>query len=174
MSYSGFLCFGGTEIVNNSRTVAYAQNGWAPKTTTIKNCNTCGPEMAAALGQPGDIYSTPGTDKAPWWSTTEPHSNDFGGLLVLSVTGLGPGVTTREATERASGRGSFFGAGKQASPVIVVRGMLVGKTCCGATYGLRWLNQVLRSVCDDGCDGNDLQFLDCCPELCDEQEDFVS
>lgn len=174
MSFTGWMCFGGTEIVNNDRTVAYANNGWAPKGVTVRGCDTCGPEMAAALGQEGGVYSTPGTDNAPWFSTTEPNSNDFAGLLVTSVTGLGPGVVTRETTARASGRGSFFGVGRQASPVIVVRGVLIARTCCGASFGLRWLSRELQTVCDDGCTGNDLTYVDCCPDLCDEQEDFVS
>lgn len=176
MSYTGWLCYGGMEIVNNCRVGVYAGNGWKPSHATVKGCGCCGDpdDMAKALGQPGGKYNSPGTDKAPWFSTTEPESGDFGGLLVTSVTDLGPGQFTRTTTPRANGRGSFLGSGQQPGAVIVVRGYLIGKTCCAADYGFRWLSQVLRSACGDDCDGADLTFLDCCPPLCDDSPDFVS
>jgi hypothetical protein len=166
------MCLGGMEIVNNDRTATYAANGWAPPRAEVRGCYSCGPNFAAAMGEPNGQYSNPGTDKAPWFSTTEPESIDFGGLLVTRVEGLGPGQYTRSTTPRASGRGSFVGPGVQASPVIVVRGILMGRTCCSVDYGMRWLSNVLRGSCGADCDGDDLTFLDCCPEICPECPEF--
>lgn len=175
MSYPGWMCLGGMEIVNNDRTAAYAQHGWKSSARVeVRDCDACGEDMPKALGAPGGVYSNPSTDKAPWWSLTEPESGDFGGLLVTSVDGLESGEFSRETTPRASGRGSFVGPGVQASPTIVVRGLLLGKTCCSVDYGYRWLKNVLRSECSDGCLGEDLTFLDCCPQLCEDSSEFTT
>lgn len=160
---NGWLCLGGQEIWNQSRLAAYVDNGCASGGRFIKACESCGPEMAVALEEPDGVYSTPAADPAPWYSATEPDSGDFIGFLPLSVDGLGPGQITRESTGKASGRGSFFGPEVQASPAVVVTGVLLGKTACSVAYGLRWLTLALRGSCGSDCDGDDLTFLDCCP-----------
>lgn len=174
MSHPGWACLGGAPLWNNEQTATYARNGWGPPRWDIRGCLSCGPDIAKALGAPGGQYNNPGSDEAPWFAPTEPDSFDFAGLLVTSVTGLGPGVYSRSTTPRASGRGAFLGPGQQAGPVIVVRGLLLGRTCCSVDYGLRWLNQTLRGTCGDGCSGDDLTFLDCCPEMCEDAEGFTS
>lgn len=174
MSHSGWLCLGGTEIVNQERVSTYAAAGWKPERWVIDKCNSCGPEIAYALEEPNGLYSNPGSDKAPWFSGSEPDSFDFGGLYVLAITGLGPGQFTRSSTQRASGLGAVFGPGVQASPLIVVTGLLLGRTCCAVEYGYRWLSNVLRGSCGADCDGDDLAFLDCCPEWCDDSPEFTS
>jgi hypothetical protein len=174
VSHPGWACLGGTQLWNNEQTATYARNGWSPSTFKVKGCLSCGPDIAKALDAPGGQYNNPGTDEAPWFAETEPDSYDFGGLLVTSVTGLGAGTYTRSTTPRASGRGSFLGPGQHTSPEIVVRGMLLGRTCCSVDYGMRWLNQTLRGACGDGCSGDDLTFLECCPDMCEDDEAFES
>lgn len=161
--HPGWLCLGGAEIVNQARVSKYAQtmgcNG-----ATVQECDSCGDEMAVALEDPNGIYTDPVTDLAPWYSTTEPESADFAGFYQLNITGLQPGNITRSLTARASGRGQFLGQEVWAAPQIVVTGLLMGKTPCAVAYGYRWLRTALRgSACGDGCEGDDLQFLDCCP-----------
>jgi hypothetical protein len=173
--HPGWLCLGGVEIVNQDRAATYAANGWAPSGWELSGCDTCGPDFALALEENNGQYSNPGSDVAPWFSTTEPNSFDFGGLYVTSVDGLGPGVSTRSLTSRATGRGSFIGPEIQAAPEIVVTGLLFGRTSCAVAYGFRWLTMALKgSACANGCDGDDLTFLDCCPGLCDDAPGFVS
>lgn len=161
--HPGWLCLGGAEIVNQARVSTYAQSlgcGGA----TISSCDSCGPEMAVALEDPNGVYTDPVTDAAPWYSATEPESADFAGFYELSVTGLQPGNIVRTLTDRASGRGSFLGPETWDAPQVVVTGLLLGKTPCAVAYGYRWLRTALRgSACSDGCDGDDLTFLDCCP-----------
>lgn len=173
--HPGWLCLGGMEIINQDRVSTYAQSGWAQSGWDLSGCDTCGPELALALEESNGAYSNPGSDRAPWFSTTEPNSFDFGGFYVLDVDGLGAGKTSRTQTPRASGRGSFLGPEIQESPQIVVTGLLVGRTACAVAYGFRWLSMALRgSACTDGCEGDDLTFLDCCPDLCDEDPSFTS
>lgn len=174
MSHPGWLCLGGQEIVNQARVIAYADAGWKPSTAEIEACSSCGPEMALALQETNGLYSNPGSDDAPWFSESEPDSFDFGGLYVLGIDGLGPGQFTRSSTARASGRGAIFGPGIQAAPVITVTGLLIGRTCCSTAYGLRWLRNVLRGSCGDGCAGEDLTYLECCPEWCEDSPEFTS
>jgi hypothetical protein len=110
-------------------------------------------------------YTNPTADQAPWYSASEPDSGDFGGFMPVSIDGLGAGPITRELTQRVNGRGSFIGPKIQASPTIVVEGYLFGKTCCSVDYGLRWLGTVLQGSCDSDCDGDELSFLNCCPDF---------
>lgn len=173
MSHPGYACLCGMEIWNQERVGTYAAAGWSPQGVEVKKCNSCGPELAFALGEK-QVYSNPGTDKAPWFAASEPESFDFGGFYVMSVDGLGPGIKSRSSTPRASGIGSVFGPEVQASPVIVVTGLLMARTCCAAQYGLRWLTNVLSGTCDSDCDGCDLTFLECCPEWCEDAPDYVS
>lgn len=174
-SHDGWACLGGIELWNQDRASTYAANGWAPQGWELSGCDTCGPDFALALEETNGRYSNPGSDRAPWFSTTEPNSFDFGGLYVTSVDGLGPGPSTRSLTNRATGRGSFIGPEVQESPQVVVTGLLFGRTSCAVAYGYRWLTMALKgSACGDGCDGDDLTFLDCCPGLCDDAPGFVS
>lgn len=164
MSHPGYACLGGMELWNNERVATYATNGWRPNRSTVEACSSCGPELAEALCDVDGVYTNPTADEAPWYATSEPQSGDFGGFYVLAVDGLGPGQVTRSSTPRASGQGSYFGPAVQASPVITVTGILMAKTCCAAGYGLRWLSNVLRGCCGSDCGGDDLTFLDCCPD----------
>lgn len=161
--HPGWLCLGGAEIVNQERVSTYAQN-LGCSGATIKNCDSCGPEMAVALEDLGGAYTNPVTDAAPWYSATEPESADFAGFYALNISGLQPGDISRTSTARATGRGAFLGPETQANTAVVVTGLLLGKTPCAVAYGYRWLRMTLRgAACSDGCTGEDLSFLDCCP-----------
>lgn len=174
MSSDAWLCLGGVEIVNQQRTTTYAQNGWRPPRFVVEDCGGCGPEIAYALGEPNGEYSNPGSDQAPWFSASEPESLDFGGLLALDITGLEPGQLTRSSTTRGSGVGSFLSRPQQEGATVTVTGVLLGRTCCSVWYGYRWLRNVLRGSCDSDCTGDDLTFLDCCPEWCEDGPEFTS
>lgn len=173
MGHSGYACFCGIELWNQERVSTYAANGWKPAGMSVAACTTCGPELALGLGEPA-MYANPGTDKAPWFAASEPESFDFGGLYIMSVEGLGAGDFSRSSTARANGEGDLFGPPVQASPKIVVTGLLMARTCCGAQYGYRWLRNVLRGACGSDCDGCDLTFLECCPDWCEDAPEFVS
>lgn len=165
MAVDSWLCLGGTTFSESCRTMVYAQNGFRPEGVNINPCGCCGTpaQWAAAMDDPP--YTNPTADAAPWYDDSEPDSGDFGGFMVTSTDGLGPGPITRTVTQRANGRGSFIGPWVQESPVITVTGILFGKTCCSVSYGLRWLGTILQGSCESDCDGDTLTFLDCCPDF---------
>jgi hypothetical protein len=170
MASPSWLCLGGAEIVNACRATAYAAAGWGPPGVEL-GCGCCSADMGKMLLEDNGNYNNPWTDKAPWLSTSEEVSYEFGGFLPLSVEGLGPGPITRGLTQRANGRGSFIGPALQSAPTITVTGILFGQTCCSVDYGFRWLSTMLQGSCDSDCDGDELTFLDCCPEVCDDADE---
>lgn len=165
MAIESWLCLGGMELTSSCRSATYATNGFRPEGVEIKPCGCCGTaaQWAAAMGD--TAYTNPTDDRAPWYSASEPDSGDFGGFFVLSIDGLGSGPITRELTQRANGRGSFLGPAIQSSPIITVTGILFGKTCCSVEYGKRWLGTTLQGSCGSDCTGDELAFLDCCPDF---------
>lgn len=176
MTTQGWLCMGGLELSSCHRSATYAANGFRPHGVEIQPCGCCGTMEQWAAAMNDAPYTNPTADLAPWYAASEPHSGDFGGLMILSIDGLGSGPITRELTQRANGRGSFLGPAIQASPVITVTGILFGKTCCSAAYGLRWLGTTLQGSCGADCDGDELSFLDCCPDFdaCAEADPAVT
>lgn len=180
MAIESWLCLGGIAFTESCRSGVYAANGFRPYGVEINPCGCCGTaaQWAAAMDDPP--YTNPTADGAPWYSVSEPESGDFGGFMVRTVEGLGSGPITRSLTQRANGRGSFIGNAVQSAPVITVTGILFGKTCCSVAYGLRWLGTVLQGSCSgsdgNGCGGDTLSFLDCCPDFdgCAEADPVVT
>lgn len=163
-----YASFNGIEIINQARTTAYLQNGLKPSSMTV----------AADCGCPGLIdligcdeeYVDPTTDNAPWYSADHPESADFAGIFVTQFEGLSS-TFTREATA-AIGDGSQLGRGRYAGRELVWRGFLLGSSCCGVAYGLRWLTKILSDPggCRD-CQGHDMELLVCCPAV-DTTDDY--
>lgn len=170
---ASYLALCGNEIVNAARLKAYVDNGVSPRGFDIR-CNGCeGLEDIMPFGfsaAPINGFSLPELDNAPWYDTSVPESKNFAGLLVTSVNVSAP--YTRSVTPNI-GVGSTLGRLKLRGRDIVVRGFLIGKTCCATQYGLTWLTSVLAgSPCADNnnCGGCDLDFLSCCPNISDEDE----
>jgi hypothetical protein len=164
LAYEYFLRLGCLDLAS-PQAIYYARNapecGLSPWTVH----DVCGcPGLDVATGYP-DGWTDPTTDDAPWYDTTEPQSPFFGGLIIHSVAGLGPGKMTRKVTTTTVD-GAVLGRRKQTAPVITVTGTLVGGSCCAVAYGLRWLRQALEGECDQpGCPGQDLVYLECCPSI---------
>lgn len=165
MANISWLCLGGVELASNCRSGVYATNGFRPHQVDITGCGCCGTPAQWAAAMNDVPYTNPKADLAPWYSSTEPDSEFFGGMIIRNIDGLGSGPTTRSLTQRANGRGSFIGPAVQSAPVITVTAILFGKTCCSVAYGLRWLGTQLQGACDSDCDGSTLSFLDCCPDF---------
>lgn len=163
MAVQSWLCLGGIELTSSCRSSVYAANGFRPYGVEINACGCCGTPAEWAAAMDDAPYTNPTADEAPWYSSSEPDSGDFGGFMVTSIDGLGAGPITRSLVQRANGRGSFLSPAVQASPTITVTGVLFGKTCCSVDYGLRWLGTVLQGSCGADCVGDELSFLDCCP-----------
>lgn len=176
MAAIDYLCLGGIEIANNARTVAYARNGLKPHTMQIRDCG-CG-DLAAILGDPEYRLPALDTESPPAWvDPAVPESWDFAGLLVTGIDGLDSAPMTREVTDR-TGDGAVIGRRRYGPRSIVVTGLLIGGSCCAIDYGMRWLGSALRGsmVCGAGagCSGDDLRFLSCCPDICEDSPGFTS
>ncbi|MBP2703537.1 hypothetical protein JOL79_06955 [Microbispora sp. RL4-1S] len=164
-----WLCLGGVEVANNARTAAYAAAGLKPSTMQLYGCEC--PGLRQMLGDPA--YTTPAADLAPWYDPAEPASADFGGLLVTRIDGARVSPVQRGRTDRL-GDGAVLGRRRRAGRTIVVRGLLLGASCCAIEYGMRWLASALDGSLGCGstsCGGDDLRYLTCCPGECDDAAD---
>ncbi len=172
MSYLGFLCLGGRQIVNDCRTLQRVADGYGPPGIVCRSCDPCCGDLSAGLGFPNGYNPT----DLPWYDGTQ-ESVDFAGLLIENIEGLEPGAFARPVIE-TSGVGAVIGAGRQTAPTVVVTALLLAATCCAQEFGLSWLRRALKTSCapNMGCAGEDLLFLSCepgTPDLdCPEGEDF--
>lgn len=176
MAEMGYLCLGGVEITNSARTLAYMDNGIKPHSmNALPGCGCA--ELGAMLGH-GE-YRTPALDVADlpdWIDENVPESFEFAGLLVTSIEGLDSAPRTRVVTNRV-GDGAVIGAARLGARTITVTGLLIGSSCCGIDYGMRWLSAALNGpmACGGGgCGGTDLVYLTCCPDICEDAPDYVS
>lgn len=172
MPATDWLCLGGVEIANSARATAYGLAGLKPHTMQLYGCDC--EDLAAMLGD--DPYRSPAADAAPWYDPAEPDSAEFGGLLVTTIDGLGPAPVQRGQTQRL-GDGAVLGRRRLGPRTIVVRGLLLGSSCCGVDYGLRWLASALDGAlgCGSGsCGGDDLRYMTCCPVICEDDPAFTS
>lgn len=172
MPATDVLCLAGTEIANSARTIAYMTNGIRPHSLQFKDC-ACD-DLAKFLGHVP--YRKPELDienPAPWADPAVPESFEFAGLLITGIDGLDAAPSARAVTERA-GDGAVIGALRYKPRTITVNGILIGSSCCGIDYGMRWLASALRGSGDcRSPGGDDLTYLTCCPEVCEDVDDFT-
>ena len=83
MGWEGYLVLDETEIINVTRTEAYALHGGADEWFTPVYEND---DLPTLLGH--DPYTTPDMDIAPWYDEDDEDSIDFWGLYPIEVTGL--------------------------------------------------------------------------------------
>lgn len=160
-----YMCFDGQTIIDACLTSNLQANGHGIEGVNCRDCDPCCEDLDRAFNRgPGGG----GIGNAPWYDPDVPESWEFAGLLVTDIQGLNPGAFTRDVSENA-GFGANLGTSKQLAPVITVTGLLLG-SCCGAEYGLRWLQNALKGSCRQGrnCQGGDLEFLICEPKFSDE------
>jgi hypothetical protein len=177
----GWLVYGGQEIANEGRTIAYLANRETPLNPSgvpgvsdrwRVNMTPCCP--CPVLFTDSDGNATPylrpditditgGGDPAPWYDPELPASAEFLGLLVTSIEGL-DSVVTRAVVERgAAPGGAYLGVERQGAREIVVKGTLVATTCAGLDYGRRWLTHTLANDPCDTCDTYALEVRTSCP-----------
>ncbi len=159
MALLDFFSLGGVEVANAVRLNAYLKSVGSPLTeAAVCVCPTLTPEML------GDLpYVDPATDVAPWYDPDVPASEDFAGMLVLSMEGLDEYPVKRTVTNAISG-GGVLGPARALPRTIVVTGVLLGGTCCGVEYGFHWLSEVLQGCAGNECEGDCMSLFACCPE----------
>lgn len=176
MAAFDYLCLGGVELTNSARTTAYMANGVKPHTMSVREGCGCA-DLGAMLGH--ETYRRPDLDVADppdWVDPNVPESYEFAGLLVTNIEGLDAAPRSRVITDRI-GDGAVIGRARLGPRVITVTGLLIGSSCCGIDYGMRWLSAALNGPPTCGgtsCGGTDLTYLTCCPEICEDAPDFVS
>lgn len=176
MAALDYLCLGGTEIANSARTTAYARNGLKPHTMSVGDCGC--PDLAQVLGDPEYRRPELDTESPPAWvDPAVPESWEFAGLLITSIEGLDAAPASREVSDRI-GDGAVIGRRRYGPRTITVTGVLLGSSCCGIDYGMRWLAAALRGSMNcgpgGGCRGDDLVYLTCCPTICEDAPGFTS
>ncbi len=165
------LC--GVELWNQARLKAYMDHGVTPAGARLRvdGCEALPDVIPCEEHRPPTPagYELPEIDDAPWYDPTVPESRNFAGLLVTDMSISSP--VNRRLVQNV-GHGAVLGRMRHPGRTIDVEGWLVGKTCCAANYGLKWLTQaLLGDLCD--CDGCDAHFLSCCPEVSGEDACLV-
>lgn len=152
----------GTEVWNTTRLQAYLTNVGSPFDGGPGIC-TCPTLTAEVLGD--EPYTTPDAEAgpAPWYDPAVPESAEFLGFLPLTVAGADDNPR-RRSVSNAVGGGGVFGPTREQPRNIVVTGVLIGFTCCGAQYGMQFLSELLSGCTGDTCDGDCFAMYNCCPD----------
>ena len=159
MAWDGWFTFGGTEIINATRTETYALHaglGWFRPVYR----NSALPMIL------GETYVSPLQDDAPWTDPDILESYDFFGAYPLDVTGIENSTITATIVE-STRDGGVVQKPRHATKTVVFSAVLVGASEAACEHGMRWLTTVLnRCGCmspEHGsaavCGGEDMQFL---------------
>jgi hypothetical protein len=159
----------GAEVWNMVRLSAYLDNVGSPFDSGPVLC-ACDTLTAANLGatdtegNPVTAYTVPDdpTQPAPWFDPDTPASAEFLGFMPLTVSGTDDNPRARSVTN-AVGGGGVFGPVRVQPRTITVQGVLIGTSCCGVDFGMKYLSEVLSGCDADGCDGGCFDMFDCCP-----------
>ncbi|GGZ73322.1 hypothetical protein ACFOOM_00850 [Streptomyces echinoruber] len=164
-----YISVGGVEIANTARLREYLRTVGSPLDSGDDIC-ACDTLTAGVLGD--EPYTTPDdpASPAPWYDPDDPASAEFAGFLVLQVEGVDDFPVRRSVTTAVTGGGSL-GPARVQPREIVVSGILLGATCCGVEFGLRFLTQALQGCTGSQCGGDCVTMYDCCPgeEMTPEQ-----
>jgi len=164
MAYQGWLSLEGAELVNNSRTAAYAR-GFGIAGVGCVDCD----DLAASLGDAP--YTNPAADDAPWYDPAEPASARFAGLLALEFSGLSNGTGSRAAVDLLTD-GATLQPLRYARREVVVRAVAVAADDQALSYGIAWLASALRgSKCTGLCGAGPMCLYAYCPCCADDAPD---
>lgn len=168
MAWNGYFEFAGTEIINVSRTEAYAAG--APGFIAVYENDALGPML-------DETFTDPVTDDAPWYDEDRPETGDFYGCYPLDVTGIDDSTSGASVTESVLD-GGVVGRIRRATRAVVFNLVLVGKSDCAVEAGLKWLRDALvGGACfgraDEACGGVEMCYLACEPTDPDGDLDYV-
>lgn len=149
-----YLVFGGREIANSARTLAYLRSFMPMQVQARSDPNCSCPAITGTYGSP---YS----DSAAWYDASRPESGLFYGLLLDSL--VIPPAMSRPAKARASG-GQSLGRLVVRGRTIQASGAMYGASEMALEYGTRWLAAALKGDCDDPCGLSSACLLPACPD----------
>ena len=139
MAWNDYFRFGSTEIVNSTRTAAYARAlglHWV-KTDKLKP----NPFLAPMLGE--GSYQSPEDASCPWKEDDLPASLRFAGVIPTDVTGVEDSTRTAGAFEFTDNGGRSIGIRSDMKEVVFSLA-LVGADEEAVEYGFRWLKRALE------------------------------
>lgn len=168
MNVVPWLCFGGTEVANAERVLGYLRaglGGYGWNVSTVRRASGSGytnlyediytADAGAAWellchcdDLPNSVYASPVEDPAPWYVAAKPASEEFLGVLPVSIV-------RRPALARAvgtTGRGAVLGPLELGAQFVEVTALLIATTGAGMDWGERWLTDALTGGCDDLAD----------------------
>ena len=161
MAWNGYFTYNDTEVINASRTEAYAKNaavGWFKPVYR----NEALPLIL------GETYTSPLQDDAPWSDPDDLSSYDFYGVYPLDITGIEDSTVSATVVE-STREGGVVQAPRHGTRTVVFSAVLVGGSECAVEYGMRWLKAVINECGCHGpasaCGGEDLTYLSCEPAV---------
>jgi hypothetical protein len=146
------LASGGTELINNKRTYAYAQ---AAGITWLQDCFQCYNLPNAAT------YVDPINDPAPWYNASKPDTAGFLGLLGIGESGNDTSTRAVSVVNTIT-TGGVLGRVYFGPRSFLVRVLAIAQSDAALQAGLEWLI-AQQAVGDGGCGGANFWFLDACP-----------
>lgn len=170
--WDGWLSFGGTEIINAPRALAYMRDafpGLKVKDPCDGNCSC--DYLHAMLGD--KPYASPLADDAPWVDIDRPESFRFFGAYPLGISGIEDDPTQATITE-ALRDGGWITNQRRGVKQVVVEAALFSADEEAASYGMAWLKSALAGSCEQGdCLPTDqLCFLTGCGDISDQTSVF--
>ena len=146
--YHGYLSFGGREIINVARTVAYVENSDAP--IPLEDCYDS-TNLREALGDAP--YRSALADDAPWYDPNRPATARFYGLYPLDISGIEDSTAFAQVAE-SIGSGGTVGEEREATRPVRVSGMLLAGDTAAMDAGMAWLRAALApGACDQHSTG---------------------
>jgi hypothetical protein len=149
--FDGWFSFGGTEVINGPRTMAYIKE-MLPGLSTRHACRgecSCD-HLAAFLGD--HPYSTPLIDDAPWVDIDRPESFGFLGVMSQGVTGLLDDTATANTIEGLGDGGWVVGRRRRTKEVRFTVALFATDRQ-SSYYGTQWLKAALEGACGSGPSG---------------------
>lgn len=161
MAYDGWIKYGDEELVNVLRTALLAEahgvdSVWTTPESAewiLRSVGVLPENYPSALSALSDI------EQAPWFTTRDPASAEFFGLLPLSVPALDDSMVAASTTEYVT-NGGATGKARHSTRSIVVSAAIVASTDRGADFGKKWLDRTLgKATGGTRCEGVDLRFF---------------
>jgi len=170
--WPGYVLFNGTEVINATRTEAYAAHanvGWFKPVYEQ-------PDLPWLLGE--KPYATPLQDDAPWTDPDRLDSYDFYGCYPLEIVGFEDSTAEASAIESVID-GGYVNKPRRKTRTMVFTAVLVGASQCAVEYGMRWLRSVLTTTnCNSAsygvCGGSEMCYLGCEPVIDDNASEGLT
>lgn len=143
--FDGYAEFGGVEVWNTARLMAYVDAGAVPPGLDVEDPTDADPRLHLVLGDAP--YTSPAGDVPGWVDLEDPDTFDAAGILPLSIIGW-DGSSRTVAIEEAVRGGGIARAAVFGPKTIQVTALLLGSTAAATDALYTWLTDVLHRTCE--------------------------